>query len=279
MTNGVRDDIASATTSPKGSAHCDGNDRDVDGREEVLAGDPAGPLDEALDGLPGPDGCGPVSSRRGEPSLAREQQVVTARVGAGRSSASAGGQGDQALVDRVPAEEADPSLRGSPRAADGRVATGSTQFHSTRAPGTRGRHRLRRHQRDQGAATGHPGGDRVDAHRFLVQVHDAVAQPGGREGRHEAVAPEDAGGVRRAPRPQLADVLPAAGRQVGGREARGASRLGDALAPAAGATTCDVVAQGAQRLGEGQQHDLAAADLAVVGGQHDRGHDRPPTAR
>ena len=40
-----------------------------------------------------------------------------------------------------------------------------------------------------------------------------------------------------------------------------------------------VVAQGAQSLGERQQHDLAAADLAVVGGQHDGGHDRPATAR
>ena len=143
-----------------------------------------------------------------------------------------------------------PLARSLPR--PGRVVTGSTQFHSTREPGTPPAIDSDGTSVDQGAAAGDPGGDRVDADRFLVQVHDAVAQPGGREGGHEAVAPEDAGGVRRAPSPQLADVLAASGRTGPSPGSRRRGRPRRRLRARPRSDDLHLVAQGAQRLGEGR---------------------------
>ena len=159
------------------------------------------------------------------------------------------------------------------------MATGSTQFHSTREPGTlaaidsdgtRVTRAPRRATRAAMALT--PTGSWC---RCTTRWPSPAVAKAGTRPLHQRMPAALVARHARSSR----DVVPAAGRQVGRREAGGAGRLGDALAPAAGRHDLHVVAQGAQRLGERQQHDLAAADLAVVGGQHDRGHDRPATAR
>ena len=102
-----------------------------------------------------------------------------------------------------------------------------------------------------------------------MQVDDAVRPTGRRDGRDEAVAPEQSTALGAVPGAQPAQVVaPAVGadrHDVGAERGGGVEDLGGRVGRHDGHRVAEVE----QGLGVAQQHLLAAAEVGVVGGEVD----------